>query len=94
MEPQLQHNLVWVFVLVALIVGLGGGYYYGNSSGKLEGREVLLAEQEAQKGAEKKAAQERVTQIANPFADAEEVNPLEGVYKNPFDGVSANPFRQ
>lgn len=72
---------MWVIVAVAIVIGLGGGYYFGYSKGQSD----LLA-------AQKEAAQVEIAQKANPFETA--ANPVGGAYTNPFEGGGAvNPFR-
>ena len=76
-------TLFWAFVVVALLIGVGGGYFFGYSKGQSD----LLVEQESALT----AAQEEIVESANPFAETAQ-NPLEGGYENPFEG--ANPFAQ
>jgi len=80
--------------LVALVIGLGAGYYYGNmtgvKSGVERGKADLLREQEKSAEEEAKAAQDKILEQINPFGN--EVNPFEGGYINPFEGASVNPF--
>lgn len=84
-----KNNILIIAAVVALAVGVGGGYFIGVSQGK----KALLAEQAAAVEAEKKAAQEAIAEKANPFAKT--VNPFEeGGYKNPFEGAGVNPFAQ
>lgn len=75
--------------ILALIIGVGGGYYYGNSQGKqaglddgiVQGRQQILDEQE------KKRQEElaKVADEANIFNDIEDIaNPFKDTYKNPF----------
>lgn len=73
--------------LLALAVGAGVGYWFGNTTGYEKGQEDFRATQEAlAKKATEKAAKE-----ANPF---QAVNPLEGVNTNPFEDAqkALNPF--
>lgn len=72
-------------VVIALIIGLVGGYYYGNSTayekGVATGRQALLDEQKA----EEEAALKEIQEAANPFSEIEEkVNPFKDAYTNPF----------
>jgi len=81
----------WVlYVVVALLLGAGVGYWYGTTVGSERGRSELIAEQKAQEEEEKRKAQEELVKAANPF---EETNPLEGSYQNPFK-ANVNPFAQ
>jgi len=73
-------NILWAFVALALIVGAGAGYFFGNS----KGRNDLLAEQKAAEEAALKAAQEEIVKQANPFGES--ANPFDGGYQNPFGG--------
>lgn len=81
--------------LVALAIGLGAGYYYGNTVGVKSGVEVgradLLAEQKKADEEVAKAAQDKILEQVNPFSDSK-VNPFEGGYTNPFGGATTNPF--
>jgi len=78
--------LVWV--LVALVVGLVGGYWYGDGRGytRAEADIARVQEEAAQKAAEAAAKE------ANPF---QAVNPMEGVDANPFEKAKdiLNPFK-
>ena len=80
-----------VFAVVALLVGLAGGYYYGYSSGRTN----LLAEQVTAMEEAAEGAQEEIADAANPFGGAR-VNPFEGGYENPFEGAGGgvNPFAE
>lgn len=74
---------------VALVLGLIGGYYYGNSAGKTSGTaEGITAGRQQILDEQKKAQEEELAKVAreaNPFADIEEkANPFKDVYKNPF----------
>lgn len=77
--------LLWIFaIIVALLLGVGGGYYYGNELGykKAQADAKAAVEAEAKKAAE----------AANPFKSAE-TNPLEKVQTNPLEGLKFNPFK-
>lgn len=77
--------LLWIFAVVAsLLLGLGGGYYYGNKTGygKAQADAKIAAEAEAKKAAE----------AANPFKSAG-ANPLEKATANPLENVKLNPFK-
>lgn len=72
---------IWIFAVVAaLILGLGGGYYYGFVKGESAAKDAIAAEA-------KKAAE-----AANPFSQTGS-NPLENVTTNPFESVKINPFK-
>ena len=74
--------LLWVFaIILALLLGLGGGYWYGNKIGHQKGL-ADAAVQDLQKAAE----------AANPFSQ-KSVNPLENVKTNPFESFKFNPFK-
>lgn len=80
---------MWIAVVVALIIGLGGGYYVGLSQGKAK----VAEEQNAVKDTvtkETKAAQEELVKAANPFEQT--AGTLESGYENPFKRQNANPF--
>lgn len=75
----MNNSKIIIVALTALIIGLAGGYYYGNFQGIEKGRADLLAEQKA----EQEEALKRVQDAANPFSETG-VNPFKDVYKNPF----------
>ena len=87
----MEKNLKLVLLIVVDIVSLGGGYYYGNQKGLIEGesigvekgkvlgQEELLAEQQA---AEEEALQ-KIQDAANIYSD-EDINPYADAYQNPF----------
>lgn len=83
-----QSKVAYGLAVVALIIGLAGGYYYGNSKGRTD----LLAEQKAAEEKAQVEAQEELAEAANPFGGAQ-VNPFEGSYTNPLK-ASVNPFAQ
>lgn len=66
-------------LLVGLLVGGIGGYFYGGSSATKSINEQIAAQ-------EKENAESRV----NPYEDVE-TNPLKDVKTNPYD-VKLNPF--
>ena len=77
----------WLLALVALLIGLGGGFWYGESAGRARAAADLKAQQDeltAKAGAD-------AAKAANPF---QTVNPLEGVKANPFESAkkALNPF--
>jgi len=77
--------LLWIFaVVVAVLLGLGGGYYYGHKVGynKAQADATAVAEAEAQKAAE----------AVNPFKSAG-ANPLDKVTGNPLESIKLNPFK-
>ncbi len=73
--------IIGVSVLVGLVLGGIGGYYFGVTKGASYGRQTLLDEQaaaEAQKLAE-------ISKQANPFSEAQDAaNPFKDMYQNPF----------
>ena len=80
-----DNKKVILITVVAIILGLAGGYYAGNLQGKkagiASGRQQILDEQKAAQEAALKAAQE----AANPFSDVtDKANPFKDVYTNPF----------
>ncbi len=84
----MDNKPVLVWVLVALIAGLVGGYYFGDSQGfkRAEANIKKIQEEAAAKAAAEAA------KAANPFQAA---NPLEGVQDNPFEKTKSilNPFK-
>ncbi|MBI5140290.1 MAG: hypothetical protein HZA94_02485 [Candidatus Vogelbacteria bacterium] len=88
-------NELWLsrsLIIVALVLGLLGGYFYGSRVGYTTG--YKQAEIDAKKVAEEaaKKAVEAAAKAANPF---QSVNPLEGVESNPFEKAKKvlNPFQ-
>lgn len=79
-------------VAVALIIGVAGGYLYGQKVGVKLG--LAQAESAVKQKSEEaaKAAENLAAQAANPFAGTQ--NPLENVTTNPFAKVKVNPFAQ
>lgn len=76
---------IWIFaIIMALILGVGGGYYYGNKIGyqKAQADVKSAAEAEAKKAAE----------AVNPFKSAG-TNPLDKITSNPLESVKLNPFK-
>jgi len=88
-----KSTLAGFYAVIALAIGLVGGYFYGLSEGVEKGRNTLIAEQQAAQEAERVAAQEEIAQKANPFVEASQENVLDSGYENPFE-ASVNPFRQ
>jgi hypothetical protein len=84
-------HITWVlYVVIALLIGAGVGYWYGMSIGIEKGRTDLLADQEAAEKEKKMQAQEEIIEAANPFEDD---NPIGDSYQNPFK-QNTNPFAQ
>jgi len=80
---------VLVWVLVALAVGLVGGYWFGHQVGYSRAEADVKLVQEAVA----KKATDNAAKAANPF---QAVNPLEGVNANPFQKAKniLNPFNK
>ena len=83
-----------IVAVLALILGLGAGYWFGSSrtgSAYSAGYEKALADAKATQGAAAKKAADDAAAAANPF-QAE--NPLAGVDANPFEQAKKvlNPF--
>ncbi len=77
--------LLWIFAIVlALLLGVGGGWWYGNKVG------YARAQADAKVAAE--AGAKKAAEAANPFKTAE-TNPLEKVQTNPLESVKFNPFQ-
>lgn len=78
---------IWLWVVIVLIAGLVGGYWFGFEKGynKAEA-DIKKVQEEAAKKASEDAAK-----AANPF---QAVNPVEGVEANPFEKTKKilNPF--
>lgn len=87
-----SHNPWIAATVIALLIGTGGGYYYGHLKGVEKGRANLLAEQEESAKKAKEEAQKQIAEQVNPFKESE-ANPFEGSYKNPFEKTT-NPFAQ
>lgn len=73
-----------VFAVVALLVGLGLGFWYGNAKG-------VASEKKAQEEARLKAEAEAAAAV-NPFQQAS-TNPFEKSPVNPYENVNINPFK-
>ena len=75
---------MWVFIVLTLIIGLGAGWWYGDTAGYKRGE--TLQEEVAKK------AGEAAAKAANPF---QAVNPLGTVEANPFEKAKKvlNPFQ-
>lgn len=87
--PSLMENKpVILWVAIALVLGLVGGYYFGDNRGYKRAETAIkkIQEQAAQKAADDAA------KAANPF---QAVNPLEKVEANPFEKAKSivNPFK-
>lgn len=87
MEPKTTSKFWMVWVLVALVIGIGGGYWYGNQAGILKG----AAQEKARAEALKKEAEKEAAKAVNPFEQTT-VNPFEKSPTNPFEKVKLNPF--
>lgn len=87
-----NYSKIVMIGVAALVVGLLGGYVWGNTVGITKGRS--LAQLEAKKAAEDAAAasEKLAAQAANPFGGG--TNPLGSVSANPFEKVNTNPFAQ
>ena len=90
MELRTQ-NFFWPGLIVAVAIGLGAGYYYGNSTGLAEGIKRGGLEEKAAEAARKKEAEKKAAAAANPFEQTS-VNPFEKSPANPFEKVKVNPF--
>lgn len=87
-------NNVWVFAALALVIGLGLGYWFGGAkatSAYNDGYAKALSEAQAVQDAAAARSAEVAAEAANPF---QAVNPLEGVTANPFERAKQilNPF--
>ena len=86
MDQFSQKNVILIAIVV-LIIGLAGGYFYGQKKGYSQAEVDIKKLDEI---AAKKATEE-AAKAANPF---QAVNPLQGVEANPFQKVKKilNPF--
>lgn len=76
----------WVFAIVlALLLGAFGGWWYGNKISYTKGKSDGKAEARAE-------ALKAAAEAANPFKQAG-TNPLEKVITNPLENVKFNPFK-
>lgn len=74
----------WMFgAIVALVLGLAGGYWYGVRAG--------VAKEQAAEEARRKTALAEAVGAVNPFADAA-ANPFEKNPANPYEKIKVNPF--
>lgn len=80
--------LVWA--LIALLIGLSAGYWYGSRAGLAEGIKRGVLQEKAAEGARRKEAEKKAAEAVNPFGGT--VNPFEGTPTNPFEKVKVNPF--
>jgi len=81
--------MLWVFAIVlSLLLGIGGGWWYGNKLGFNKG--YAKAQADAKVAAEADA--KKAAEAANPFKTAE-TNPLENIQTNPLESVKFNPFQ-
>ena len=78
-------------LLVALLVGAGVGYWYGQSVGRDAGYAVAQTDAKALQEEATNKALDNASKVANPF---QAVNPLESVEANPFEKAqkALNPF--
>lgn len=79
-------------VAVALLIGVAGGYIYGQSVGVKKGLTQAAVEAKQKADDVARATEKLAAQAANPFAGTS--NPLGGVTTNPFAKVKTNPFAQ
>lgn len=85
---MVENKPVILWVIIALVLGLVGGYWFGNDRGyKRAEADIKKIQEEAAKKATDQAAK-----AANPF---QAVNPLEKVEANPFEKAKSivNPFK-
>lgn len=89
---QRNSMMQWVIGVLALVVGMGGGYYYGNMMGHNRGVEAGIAQEKAAEIARREAAEREAASAINPFNQGS-ANPFEKASANPFDDVNVNPFK-
>jgi uncharacterized protein HemX len=74
--------------VIALAIGLGAGYYYGNLRGLTKGKTAGIEQGKQELLAKQKKAEEemlkKIREAANPFNKEVKVNPFSKTYKNPF----------
>lgn len=88
----MSHSKLVAVAIIALIVGVGAGYWYGGSSGYARGYQQAETDIQAIGQASAQKATNEAAKAANPF---QAVNPLEGVEANPFEKAKKvlNPFQ-
>lgn len=84
----MDQTKVWAYVVAALAVGAGVGYYYGNVTGVQQG----IVKERAAEEFRKKEAEKEAAKAVNPFEKAT-ANPFEKAPTNPFENVQTNPFK-
>ena len=92
MEEGKGAHPMMIGVVVALVVGLAGGYYYG----VMKGKAMAVADQAKAAEVATQDAQKQIADQANPFGTETKssVNPFTDKYENPFSGGGFNPFAQ
>lgn len=86
-------NQTIIFGVVALILGVAAGYYFGLTQGKKSGEEEVQKIQAELDAARKEQAKTLPT-VVNPAEKLPETNPLKEVETNPFKGGEyVNPFK-
>lgn len=88
MQQETSSKVLGV-ALVCLIIGVLGGYFYGDSQGVKKG----VAQEKAAIAAEQKKAADAAAQAASPFGGTS-VNPFSAPAPvNPYKDVKVNPFQ-
>lgn len=77
----------YIVSVAALVIGLGGGYYFGYDSGFKKG----IAAEKAAVEARRLEAEKEAAKAVNPFEQTT-TNPFEKAPTNPFEKVKVNPF--
>lgn len=67
-------------VLIAVAVGLGAGYWYGNLTGYNRGVE-----------SQQKVVANNAARTINPFSNTD-TNPFDETTANPYSNIKTNPF--
>lgn len=83
MDTQAMGKMWLVWALVALVIGAGGGYWYG--------REAGMASEKARSSALLAERERAAAKAVNPFEQTA-ANPFEKNPANPFENVKVNPF--
>ncbi|OGZ45698.1 MAG: hypothetical protein A3C84_04595 [Candidatus Ryanbacteria bacterium RIFCSPHIGHO2_02_FULL_48_12] len=93
-ETTQSHSSSWLaYAIIALLVGGGAGFWFGQEIGREAGYARAEAEilENAALVERARAADNADTATQNPLAEVK-TNPLEGVKTNPFEDVKLNPF--
>lgn len=76
-------NKLLTYSVIALVIGVGAGYYIGYGQG--------IASEKAAREARQAEAEKKAAETVNPFEQTT-VNPFEKAPVNPFKNIQTNPF--